>query len=85
MVVKPLLTALVRDVRKGLRRFLISVGLVLRIAGANIANVELERAEGERAINMLFTVEVTDRDHLARVLRALRGIPETLRIQRIRP
>jgi hypothetical protein len=33
---------------------------------------------------MLFTVEVTDRDHLARVLRALRGIPETLRIQRVR-
>jgi (p)ppGpp synthase/HD superfamily hydrolase len=37
-------------------------------AGANIANVSLERAEGERAVNMMFTIEVTDRDHLARVL-----------------
>ncbi|MEO8104028.1 MAG: ACT domain-containing protein, partial [Betaproteobacteria bacterium] len=44
----------------------------------------LERAEGERAVNMVFTLEVSDRDHLARVLRALRRIPETLKIQRVR-
>jgi GTP pyrophosphokinase len=66
------------------RGVLAHIAMEISEAGANIANVELERAEGERAINMLFTVEVTDRDHLARVLRALRGIPETLRIQRVR-
>ena len=67
------------------RGVLAHIAMEISEAGANIANVELERAEGERAINMLFTVEVADRDHLARVLRALRGIPETLRIQRVRP
>jgi len=61
--------------------------ITMEIAGAeaNIANVSLERAEGERAVNMTFTIEVTDRDHLARVLRALRAIPETLRVQRQKP
>ena len=53
-------------------------------AGANIANVSLERAEGERAVNMVFTLEVRGRDHLARVMRALRRVPEALRIQRFR-
>ena len=48
------------------------------------ANVSLDRAEGEREVNMQLTLEVRSRDHLARVLRALRRVPEALRIQRVR-
>jgi GTP diphosphokinase / guanosine-3',5'-bis(diphosphate) 3'-diphosphatase len=66
------------------RGVLASVATEISEAGANIANVSLERAEGERAVNMVFTVEVRGRDHLARVMRALRRVPEALRIQRVR-
>ena len=74
------LKAYVSDTRGALAH----IAMEIAEAGANIANVSSERAEGERAVNMLFTIEVTDRDHLARVLRALRGIPETLKISRVR-
>jgi len=74
------LKAYVSDTRGALAH----IAMEIAEAGANIANVTSERAEGERAVNMLFTIEVTDRDHLARVLRALRGIPETLKIGRVR-
>ena len=53
-------------------------------AGANIANLSLERADGEREVTMQLTLDVRGRDHLARVLRALRRIPEAMRIQRVR-
>ena len=66
------------------RGVLARVAMEISEAGANIANVSLERAEGERAVNMVFTVEVRGRDHLARVMRALRRVPEALRIQRVR-
>ena len=72
--------AFVSDQRGALAR----VAMEISEAGANIANVSLERAEGERAVNMVFTVEVRGRDHLARVMRALRRVPEALRIQRVR-
>ncbi len=66
------------------RGVLARVAMEISEAGANIANVSLERAEGESAVNMVFTLEVRGRDHLARVMRALRRVPEAQRIQRIR-
>jgi (p)ppGpp synthase/HD superfamily hydrolase len=33
---------------------------------------------------MLFTLQVSNRLHLARILRALRRIPETVRINRVK-
>ena len=53
-------------------------------SGANIANIQLERAEGEKEVNIQLTLDVRNRDHLARVMRALRRIPEAMRIQRVR-
>jgi len=72
--------AFVSDQRGALAR----IAMEISEAGANIANVSLERAEGERAVNMVFTIEVWGRDHLARVMRALRRVPELLKIQRAR-
>ena len=65
-------------------------GLLARItteiaeSGANIANIQLDRAEGEKEVNIQLTLDVRNRDHLARVMRALRRIPEAMRIQRVR-
>jgi GTP pyrophosphokinase len=66
------------------RGVLARVAMEISEAGANIANVSLEHAEGERAVNMVFTLEVRGRNHLARVMRAMRRVPEALRIQRVR-
>ena len=66
------------------RGVLARIAVAISEAGANVANVSLERAEGERAVNMVFTLEVRDRGHLARVMRALRRVPEAQRIQRFR-
>ena len=65
-------------------------GVLARIAteitesGANIANLSLDRSEGDREVTVQLTLDVRSRDHLARVMRALRRIPESVRIQRYR-
>jgi len=53
-------------------------------AGANIEYVSMERPDGDRVVNMFFSVQVRDRRHLAHVMRALRRIPEVKRVQRAR-
>ena len=63
-------------------------GVLARVAGAiaeadaNIENVSMDRPEGETVVNMFFAIQVHDRRHLARVMRALRQIPEVQRISR---
>jgi len=65
-------------------------GLLARLAteiadaGANIEYVSMERPDGDRVVNMFFSVQVRDRRHLAHVMRALRRIPEVKRVQRAR-
>ena len=65
-------------------------GLLARLAteiadaGANIEYVSMERPDGDRVVNMFFSVQVRDRAHLAHVMRALRRIPEVKRVQRAR-
>ena len=65
-------------------------GLLARLAteiadaGANIEYVSMERPDGDRVVNMFFSVQVRDRQHLAHVMRALRRIPEVKRVQRAR-
>jgi guanosine-3',5'-bis(diphosphate) 3'-pyrophosphohydrolase len=49
--------------------------------GSNIVNVSMDDDTGE-ATTLFFTLQVTDRIHLARILRALRRIPEVMRITR---
>jgi GTP diphosphokinase / guanosine-3',5'-bis(diphosphate) 3'-diphosphatase len=65
-------------------------GLLARLAteiadaGANIEYVSMEHPDGDRVVNMFFSVQVRDRQHLAHVMRALRRIPEVKRVQRAR-
>jgi GTP diphosphokinase / guanosine-3',5'-bis(diphosphate) 3'-diphosphatase len=53
-------------------------------AGANIEYLSMERPDGDRVVNMFFSVQVRDRRHLAHVMRALRRIQEVRRIHRAR-
>jgi guanosine-3',5'-bis(diphosphate) 3'-pyrophosphohydrolase len=65
-------------------------GLLARLAtsiadaGANIEYVSMERPDGDRVVNMFFSVQVRDRGHLAHVMRSLRRIKEVKRVQRAR-
>src|SRR5215470_3500498 len=65
-------------------------GLLARLAteiadaGANIEYVSMERPDGDRVVNMFFSVQVRDRQHLANVMRALHRISEVKRVQRAR-
>ena len=53
-------------------------------AGANIEYVSMERPDGDRVVNMFFSVQVRDRRHLAHVMRALRRLSEVKRVHRAR-
>jgi guanosine-3',5'-bis(diphosphate) 3'-pyrophosphohydrolase len=65
-------------------------GLLARLAteiadaGANIEYVSMERPDGDRVVNMFFSVQVRDRRHLAHVMRALRRLTEVKRVHRAR-
>ena len=51
---------------------------------ANIENVAMEEEDGSAYASMIFTLQVEDRDHLARVMRGLRQIPAVVRIARVK-
>lgn len=53
-------------------------------AGSNIDNVSMEEGDDSAYTNMNFTVQVEDREHLARLMRSLRKIPEVVRINRVK-
>ncbi|HQR51395.1 MAG TPA: bifunctional (p)ppGpp synthetase/guanosine-3',5'-bis(diphosphate) 3'-pyrophosphohydrolase [Methylophilaceae bacterium] len=53
-------------------------------AGSNIDNVGMEESDDSAYTNMNFTVQVEDREHLARLMRSLRKIPEVARINRVK-
>lgn len=51
---------------------------------ANIENVHMEEEDGSNYASMVFTLQIEDRDHLARVMRGLRQLPEVIRIARVK-
>jgi guanosine-3',5'-bis(diphosphate) 3'-pyrophosphohydrolase len=65
------------------RGVLAKVATAIAEAGCNISNVSVDEDRGMYATNR-FTLQVSDRQHLARVMRALRRIPEVVRIARAR-
>ncbi|HTP48311.1 MAG TPA: bifunctional (p)ppGpp synthetase/guanosine-3',5'-bis(diphosphate) 3'-pyrophosphohydrolase [Casimicrobiaceae bacterium] len=66
------------------RGLLAKLATAIADAGANIEYVSMERPDGDRVVNMFFSVQVRDRGHLAHVMRSLRRIPEVKRVQRAR-
>jgi GTP pyrophosphokinase len=51
--------------------------------GSNIDNVSMEEEDGSQYTTIHFTLQVEQRMHLARIMRALRRLPEVVRIMRV--
>ena len=73
--------ASIRVVVKNVRGVLARIATGIAEAGSNIVNISMDDDSGE-ATTLFFTLQVGDRVHLARILRALRRIPEVVRITR---
>jgi RelA/SpoT family (p)ppGpp synthetase len=66
------------------RGILAKVAAALTSADTNITNVHTEDDESGNYATMEFSIQVADRQHLARVLRRLRHLPEVVRIMRVK-
>jgi GTP pyrophosphokinase len=66
------------------RGVLAKVAAEIAEADSNIQNVAVEPEDGSDYTNMLFTLQVYNRLHLAQIVRALRRIPEVTRITRVK-
>jgi guanosine-3',5'-bis(diphosphate) 3'-pyrophosphohydrolase len=65
------------------RGVLAKVAAEIAEAGSNIQNVSMDEAAGTHtALN--FTLQVSNRVHLARIMRSLRHIPQVIRITRVK-
>jgi GTP pyrophosphokinase len=65
------------------RGVLAKVAAAIAEHGSNIDNVSMDE-DRSAYTGMQFTLQVTDRMHLARIMRGLRHIPEVIRIARMR-
>jgi GTP pyrophosphokinase len=66
------------------RGVLAKVAAEISSAGSNIQNVAVDPEDGGTYTGMHFTLQVSNRLHLARIMRALRRIPEVIRISRVK-
>jgi GTP diphosphokinase / guanosine-3',5'-bis(diphosphate) 3'-diphosphatase len=69
------------------RGVLAKLAAEIAAADSNIDHIQMnDKQEGQTTYtDLLFTLEVRDRMHLAEVLRQLRRLPEVVRITRIKP
>jgi GTP pyrophosphokinase len=65
------------------RGVLAKVAAAIANEGSDIDNVHMEEEAGAYT-SLYFTVSVQNRLHLARLMRALRGLPEVVRLQRLK-
>jgi GTP pyrophosphokinase len=66
------------------RGVLAKVAAEIAAAGSNIDNVSMDEDEGIAYTAIHFTLQVTNRLHLAQLMRNLRRIPEVVRITRVK-
>jgi (p)ppGpp synthase/HD superfamily hydrolase len=48
---------------------------------SNISHVNVDSSQGDHS-TILFEVQVKDRAHLARLIRAIRGMPDVMKVER---
>ena len=65
------------------RGVLAKVASEIAEAGSNIDSISMEEDRAHFA-NMLFVLEVANRQHLARIMRALRRLPDVKKLARAR-
>jgi guanosine-3',5'-bis(diphosphate) 3'-pyrophosphohydrolase len=66
------------------RGVLAKVAAEIAESGSNIQNVAVDPEDGSDYTNMLFTLQVYNRLHLAQIVRSLRRIPEVARSTRVK-
>jgi GTP pyrophosphokinase len=66
------------------RGVLAKVAAEISSAGSNIQNVAVDPEDGGTYTAMHFTLQVANRLHLAQIMRALRRVPEVIRISRVK-
>lgn len=66
------------------RGMLAQIAASIAESGSNIDNVSMEESDSSTYTNMLFTVQVQDRAHLAELMRRLRKIQDVVRIYRLK-
>jgi len=66
------------------RGVLAKIAAAIAEAGSNIDNISMEESENSAYTNILFTVQVENRLHLADLMRRLRKLPDLVRINRVK-
>jgi GTP pyrophosphokinase len=66
------------------RGVLAKVAAEIAEGDSNIANVAVDPEEGDQYATLNFTLQVANRLHLAQIMRALRRIPQVIRITRMK-
>ncbi len=61
---------------------LATIASAIADANSNIDNISMEESDNSTYTNILFTVQVQDRVHLADLMRRLRKIPDVVRMNR---
>ncbi len=81
---KKLFTVSIKLVAMNQRGVLAKVAAEIAEADSNIDNVAFDPEDGDQYATMHFTLQVSNRLHLAQIMRSLRRIPEVIRIARTR-
>jgi guanosine-3',5'-bis(diphosphate) 3'-pyrophosphohydrolase len=81
---KKLFEVSIRLVVANQRGVLAQVAAEIAEAGSNIQNVAIDPEDGGAYTGMHFTLQVSNRLHLAQIMRGLRRIPEVIRITRVK-
>jgi GTP pyrophosphokinase len=81
---KKLFTVNIKIVASNQRGVLAKIAAAIAETDSNIDNVSQEPGDSSAYVEIHFTLQVTNRLHLAQIMRGLRRVPEVLRIWRLK-